>query len=336
MVKESIENTLIKRAKSSISVVDSKSPPIILLTEGDDLRMLEAAQKITEEKIGRVIVLSEKPNSKFPSELEILAPSKSPKKEIFAKEYYELRRSKGETLESANILMNDPLYFPLYFGAMLLRSGVVDVAVSGAVNTTGDVFKAGVRCIGMKEDVKTASSFFFMILPDGESQTGRAITFADCSLIPYPTSDQLADIAIMAAQSHKKLTDEEPRVAMLSFSTKGSAEHEKVNHVREALALVKQRSPELIIDGELQFDTAFVPNVAARKAPKSAILGDANVFIFPNLDAGNIGYKIAERMGHAKAIGPLLQGLAKPWMDLSRGCSADDIILTAAIGVLLR
>jgi len=210
-----------------------------------------------------------------------------------------------------------------------LRAGLADAAVSGAVNTTPNVFRAGIKCLGTKEDMKTASSFFLMILPDG-----RALTYADCGLLPYPTAEELADITIISAANHQKLTQEIPRVAMLSFSTRGSAEHERVSHVQKAFELVKKRAPDLIVDGEIQFDAAFVPEVSARKAPGSPIKGDANVFIFPNLDAGNIAYKITERIGKARALGPLLQGLSKPWMDLSRGCSVDDIVLVSAIALL--
>lgn len=323
MATQSIEHTLFASASGRTAKSDGKSPPIILLTEGEDVRMQEAARMILSGGFARpALVFKERSAVKEIPGVEIIVPSEHPIKAQLEKDYAELRKGKGESIDEIQKLMCDSLYF----SGMFLRAGKADGAVSGAVNTTADVFRAGVRCLGTAPGVKTASSFFLMILKDG-----RVFTYADCGLIPYPTSEELADITLSAAANHKKLTGEEPHVAMLSFSTKGSAKHERVDHVLKAMELVKSRDSNLIIDGELQFDAAFVPSVAARKNPNGPIRGDANVFIFPNLDAGNIAYKITERIGGAKAVGPLLQGLSRPWMDLSRGCSADDIVLVSAV-----
>jgi phosphate acetyltransferase len=311
--------------------LDGKSPAIVLLTEGEDPRMQAAAIRIIELGFARPKLVVKNPSDVDPiqnkiSDVEVICPATSPNLPQLIESYEELRKGKGESREQISSMMREPLYF----SGMYLRSGMADGAVSGAVNTTADVFRSGVRCLGTAPGVKTASSFFLMILKDG-----RSVTYADCGLLPYPTSEELADITISAAENHQKLTGEIPRVAMLSFSTKGSAKHERIDHVLKAYQIVKSRAPQLLIDAELQFDAAFVPSVAERKNPAGVIKGDANVFIFPNLDAGNIAYKITERVGGAQAIGPLLQGMSKPWMDLSRGCSANDIVLVAAVAVIL-
>ncbi len=217
---------------------------------------------------------------------------------------------------------------PLLLGTLLVNIGYVDAGVAGAVAATPDVIRASLKGIGLAVGSALVSSFFLMDHPQ------RVMTFADCGVNPSPNAQQLAQIAMDSASSHRMLTGETPRVAMLSFSTLGSANHPDIDKIREALALVKRSKPQLNIDGELQFDAAFVPTVAAQKAPDSELAGRANVFIFPDLNAGNIGYKIAERLGGAKATGPVLQGLAKPWLDLSRGCRAEDIVTAASIASL--
>jgi phosphate acetyltransferase len=202
---------------------------------------------------------------------------------------------------------------------------MADGSVAGSLSTTGDVIRAGIQIVGMPPGIAVVSSFFLMVFPH------TTYCYADCGVVPDPTSEQLADIAISTAENHRKLTGEEPRVAMLSFSTKGSASHPAVEKVQKATVLAKQKRPDLLIDGELQLDAAIVPSVGAKKAPGSPIAGTANVLIFPNLDAGNIGYKLTQRMAGAEAFGPIIQGLQKPCYDLSRGCSVSDIVTMAAI-----
>lgn len=218
---------------------------------------------------------------------------------------------------------------PVYLAAAALRAGIVDCCVAGASRSTADVLRAGIRIVGLMPGVQTLSSSFLMLLRDG-----RVLTFADCAVLPEPTQHQLADIAIAAASTHRTLVDDDPAVAMLSFSTRGSAEHEVVHRVRAATQAVRQRVPELEIDGELQFDAAVVEAVSAHKAPDSAVAGRANVLVFPNLGAGNIGYKITERIGGALALGPILQGLRAPLNDLSRGCHVTDIEIVSLISAV--
>lgn len=218
---------------------------------------------------------------------------------------------------------------PVYLAAAALRAGIVDCCVAGASRATADVLRAGIHVVGLMPGVRTLSSSFLMLLRDGQ-----VLTFADCAVLPEPTQHQLADIAIGAADTHRTLVDDDPVVAMLSFSTRGSAEHEVVHRVRAATQAVRQRMPELLIDGELQFDAAVVDAVSARKAPDSLVAGRANVLVFPNLSAGNIGYKITERIGGALALGPILQGLRDPLNDLSRGCHVTDIEIVSLISAV--
>jgi phosphate acetyltransferase len=213
---------------------------------------------------------------------------------------------------------------------MMVRENLAAGAVAGSINTTGDVLKAGIQIIGLMKNIKVVSSSFLMIL-----QNGEILTFADCAVIPDPDPEQLASIAISSAKTHQRLVGTEPCVAMLSFSTKGSAKHPMTEKVIQALQLVKEIEPSLKIDGELQFDAAYIPEIGNRKAPRSPVAGKANVFIFPDLNAANIGYKLVQRLAGAEAVGPVIQGLAKPYNDLSRGCSVDDIVNVAAICSIL-
>ncbi len=296
-------------------------------------RVLKAAEKLVKEKTVSVITLGNEDEIKKSAErlgvdlsgVEIIDPAKSDNLKKFSDIFYELRKKKGVTPEAAVETMKRDLFF----GAMLVREGFADGSVAGSTASTADVLRAGILCIGMPQGISTVSSFFLMVFPD------KAYSFADCAVVPNPDPAQLADIAITTAVNHEKLTGEKAKVAMLSFSTKGSANHELVDKVIEGLNLAKAKNPALEIDGELQFDAAIVESVGKRKAPGSTVAGKGNVLIFPDLNAGNIGYKIAQRLGGCEAIGPIIQGLKKPFFDLSRGCSVDDIVNTAAIAALM-
>jgi phosphate acetyltransferase len=229
------------------------------------------------------------------------------------------------TLEEASRLMQQPLYF----GSMMVREGIADGSVAGSLSTTGEVMRSAILTIGLKPGIKTVSSFFVMAFPE------RILLYADCAVLPLPDASQLADIAIATTDNYRILMQEDPCTAMLSFSTKGSAEHELIDKVVEATRLCNERRPDLLIDGELQYDAAVVPAIGAKKAPGSKVAGNANVLVFPDLQSGNIGYKIAQRMGGAEALGPIVQGLAKPAYDLSRGCSVNDIVVTTAFNAVM-
>ncbi|AKH68653.1 phosphotransacetylase [Spongiibacter sp. IMCC21906] len=289
----------------------SNQPRRILLPEHYDERVIAAASALAQP------ILIELPEGQeAPAGVEVFS-RRSDAEEWTAKAiaaFTKARAAKGMTTEKAT----EQLRNPVLLAAVLIKLGFA----AGGV--------AGIQGLGLVPGAKQVSSFFLMELTDG-----RVLTYGDCGVIPDPDSAALAEIAIVSAASHQRLTSEEAKVAMLSFSTKGSAEHPRVDKVRAALELAKQAAPELAIYGELQFDAAFVPAIGEKKAPGSAVAGHANVFIFPDLDSGNIGYKITQRIGGAKALGPLLQGLAKPWMDLSRGCSAEDIVDVVVIAGVL-
>jgi phosphate acetyltransferase len=305
----------------------------IVLPESHDARVLYAAEILVKTKIASVCTVGNEEAVKSKAAelginldgVKIIDPEKSDKFESFAQTFFELRKKKGITIEQSRETMKRDLFF----GAMLVREGLADGSVAGSTASTGDVLRAGLQCIGMPQGISTVSSFFLMVFPD------KTYSFADCAVVPNPDFNQLADIAISTADNHRKLLNEEPVIAMLSFSTKGSAEHELVDKVRSALKIVKERRPDLKVDGELQFDAAVVEAIGQKKAPGSEVAGKANVLVFPDLNAGNIGYKIAQRMGKAEAIGPVVQGLKRPFFDLSRGCSVDDIVSTAAIAALV-
>jgi len=305
----------------------------IVLPESHDERVLKAAGILTDQKIASVITLgnedkilsdAKKINADL-SGVKIIDPLKSELFDSFANTFFELRKKKGITIEQAK----EAIKRDLFFGAMMVKENLVDGSVAGSSASTADVMRAGIQCVGMTEGISIVSSFFLMVFPE------KVYTFTDCGVVPDPNAEQLADIAISAADNHKKLTAENPVVAMLSFSTKGSAQHESVDKVIEAAKIAKAKRPDLKIDGELQFDAAIVESVGKKKAPGSEVAGHANVLVFPDLNAGNIGYKIAQRLGGCEAVGPIIQGLRKPYFDLSRGCSAEDIVNTAAIAVLM-
>lgn len=310
----------------------------IVLPEATDMRTLEATDKIIKEGFAKIILIGNKEEiTKIANEnkLDISGatiedPLTSEKYEEYAEYLYDLRKAKGMTLEQAKELLKDPVYF----GMIMVKKGEADGLVSGAAHSTADTLRPALQILKTKPGTKIVSTFNILVLPHKEYGEDGVLMFADCGLNPKPNSDELSEIAISSAESFKALVKKEPKVAMLSFSTYGSAKSEDVEKVQEATKIAKEKAPELLVDGELQLDAAIVPSVGNSKAPGSKVAGDANILIFPDLNAGNIGYKLTERLAKAEAYGPICQGIAKPVNDLSRGCKADDIVGAVAITCL--
>ena len=308
----------------------------IVLPEGTEPRTVQASAKILKEGVARVTLLGNPDEvRKVAAEtgtdltgVAIIDPATSEKRAAYADLLYELRKAKGMTPEQATELVTKN---PLYYGAVMLKAGDADGMVAGAINSTGNVLRPALQIIKTAPGIKVVSSCFIMELPDPKWGDNGVMIFGDCAVIPNPTAEELAAIAIASAASGKQLVDINPRGAMLSFSTKGSAKHENVTKVQEATKLAHELAPDLQLDGELQADAALVESVGQLKSPGSTVAGHANVLVFPDLQAGNIGYKLVQRLAGAEAIGPIIQGLAKPVSDLSRGCSVDDIVSVVSI-----
>jgi phosphate acetyltransferase len=307
----------------------------IVLPEGTEIRTLKAAAIVLEEKIAQIILLGNPDAINKIAELEelditgaeIINPATSSKRAQYAAMMAEIRKNKGLTIDEALKLLDDPLYY----GPMMIKAGDADGEVAGAINATGDVLRPAFQFVKTLPGVSVVSGVFFMIFKDKQIGDNGLLVFADCAVMPVPDEKQLAEIAVMTAKTANKIAGIEPRVAMLSFSTKGSAQHELVDKVANATKIAQELDRELLIDGEMQLDAALVPEVGQLKSPGSKVAGMANVLVFPGLESGNIGYKLVQRLAGAEAIGPVLQGMAAPINDLSRGCSVSDIVNMVAI-----
>ena len=308
----------------------------IALAEGDDPRVMEAAADLAARDMCRIMIMCPATGRKDDHDklesagVEVIDPLTDGRRDELAGLLHERRAHKGLTMEEALAAMDDPLYFV----SALVAAGQADGSVGGAVRTTADTVRAALHCIGAAPGLKTVSSAFVMVHPDPAWGDDGVMVFADCAVMPDPNSVQLAEIAVSAADTFRSIVGGEPRVALLSFSTMGSAKHPLVEKVRDARAELVRRGATFAFDGELQLDAALIPRIGAKKAPESKVAGNANVLVFPDLNSGNITYKAVERLGGARALGPLMQGLAKPANDLSRGCSAADIVQTTFLTLL--
>ena len=320
-------DNMIKRAKEQRKT--------IVLPEATDIRTLKAVDLILKQDFCNVVLIGNKEEvSKIANEnnfdilkSQIIEPSISEYYNEFVEAFYELRKHKGMTMEKAEELMRDPVFF----GMMMVKKEKADGLVSGAAHSTADTLRPALQILKTAPGTKLVSTFSVMVVPNCEYGEDGVFIFSDCGLNQNPNSEELSEIAISTAKSFKQILGKEPKVAMLSYSTKGSAKAEEVDKVRIATELAKEKAPELAIDGEMQFDAAIVPSIAKSKAPESKVAGNANTMIFPDLQAGNIGYKLVERLAKAEAYGPMCQGMAKPVNDLSRGCKAEDIVGVVAI-----
>lgn len=307
----------------------------IVLPEGCEKRTIVAAEQIYKGKYACPILIGNEEEILSKAKaldvdltgIQIIDPEKSDRLQAYIESFYELRKNKGMTIGKADKIVRDPLYF----GTMMVKLNDADGMVSGAIHTTGDLLRPGLQIIKTAPGVSVVSSFFIMTVPGSSYGDEGMLLFSDCAVNPNPNESQLAEIAIQTSETARRVCNIEPRVAMLSFSTMGSADNELVDKVRNATEIARKRQPDLLIDGELQLDAAIVKKVADQKAPDSKVAGKANVLIFPDLQSGNIGYKLVQRFANASAIGPICQGFAKPINDLSRGCSSEDIVKVVAI-----
>jgi phosphate acetyltransferase len=306
---------------------------LIAFPDAEDIRTIKTCRFLKDEKIARPVLVGNPENIRKVAtengvnieDILIYDSKKDEHRNDFATMLYEKRKHKGMTQEQAFETVGNPLYY----AGFLLETGIVNVVVGGNVSSTGDVMRASIFTVGVAEGISIVSSFFIMTFPD------KMYCFADCAVNPDPTAPQLCDIAISSATNFQKITGVEPKIAMLSFSTNGSAEHDLVAKVQSATAMLKEKAPHLQSDGEMQLDAAIIPSIGERKFPGSTVAGKANVLVFPDLNSGNIGYKLTERLAGAEAVGPIVQGLRKPYCDLSRGCSVDDMVNVAAICSLM-
>lgn len=316
-----------ERAKKTIKT--------IILPEAEDIRVLQATEKVIAEKYAKIILIGNKKDTQEKAKAnginiegaEIIEPEKSEAYEKYVNLLFELRKNKGMTIEKAKELVLNPVYY----GMLMLKDNQADGLVSGAAHSTSDTLRPALQILKTAPGTKLVSTFSVMVVPNCEYGENGVFVFADCGLNQNPNSEELSEIAISTANSFKQILGREPKVAMLSYSTKGSAKAEEVDKVRIATELAKEKAPDLAIDGEMQFDAAIIPEIAKSKAPGSNVAGQANTLVFPELEAGNIGYKLVERLAKAEAYGPICQGMAKPVNDLSRGCKAEDIVGVVAI-----